>query len=359
MMTLEDDSEATVFYGKKGHKEGMVSVAPTGDAVYIMMFDEGLTYSLDSCRTIDKKITKLSRKLLEKDMTESKAFFGQVLVLESQTGNVKAWVALEDEFHNGNVTDAPLLKNTLCTDPQKALWAVMGLYDSHTAWTDSVDTKCGIDSIGNMIIRDHNWHHGGYGMVTYLEGFKKHSNIAMARAMEKGSPNSLGHDWWQVSNKPREMDALSVATMYNIIALDGKNVIIPSVNTDSITTCSPDIFPKKDFEVSHLMKEYLKATLQDGGIGSNWTTKNVDISGDYIVSRNCRPSLYDENLADLDKYYSEEGLSTYNQIIFVGYFPSNNPKYTICVSIDKEGLPAAGKLISNTVNKLAEYLIKH
>lgn len=359
MMTLEDDTEATVFYGKKGHKEGMVSVAPTGDAVYIMMFDEGLTYSLDSCRTIDKKITKLSRKLLEKDMTESKAFFGQVLVLESQTGNVKAWVSLEDEFHNGKVADAPLLKNTLCTDPQKALWAVMGLYDSHTAWTDSVDTKCGIDSIGNMIIRDHNWHHGGYGMVTYLEGFKKHSNIAMARAMEKGSPNSLGHDWWQVSDKPREMDALSVATMYNLIALDGKKVIIPSVNTDSITTCTPDIFPKKDFEVSHLMKEYLKATLQDGGIGSTWTTKKVDISGDYIVSRNCRPSLYDENLADLDKYYSEEGLSTYNQIIFVGYFPSDNPKYTICVSIDKEGLPAAGKLISNTVNKLAEYLIKH
>ena len=40
-------------------------------------------------------------------------------------------------------------------------------------------------------------------------------------------------------------------------------------------------------------------------------------------------------------------------------FPSDNPKYTICVSMDKTGMPIAGKLISNTVNKLAEYLNKH
>ena len=40
-------------------------------------------------------------------------------------------------------------------------------------------------------------------------------------------------------------------------------------------------------------------------------------------------------------------------------FPSDTPRYTICVSMDKTGMPIAGKLISNTVNKLAEYLNKH
>ena len=61
----------------------------------------------------------------------------------------------------------------------------------------------------------------------------------------------------------------------------------------------------------------------------------------------------------MELYFSEEGLETYNQVIFTGYFPSDNPKYTICVSMDKNGLPIAGALISNTVNKLAEYLVKH
>ena len=83
------------------------------------------------------------------------------------------------------------------------------------------------------------------------------------------------------------------------------------------------------------------------------------ISGDYVVHRNCRPTLYDDNAEQMEQYYSEEGLETYNQVIFTGYFPSDNPKYTICVSMDKTGMPIAGKFISNTVNKLAEYLNKH
>lgn len=359
MMELEDGNQATVFYGYKGHREGLVSIDHSGDVMSLMLPDKDMMYSLESCRTIDKKITNLSRKLLKKDMMECKAHFGQVLVLETQTGNVKAWIALEDEYHNGKPSDAPLYKHQLCTNPLKALWATMGLVESNTAWTDSVDTKCGIDSVGDLRIRDHNWYRGGYGKLTYLDGFKYHSNIAMAHAMEKSEHQSLKHEWWNVTDNPREMDALSVATMYNIIALDAKSLIIPSVNTDSILVLSSEGIPERDLKVAHMIRQYLKATLQNGGIGSKWTTKKVDISGDYVISHNCRPTIYDDNLADLDKYHSDEGLRTYNQLIFTGYFPSDNPRYTICVTIDKEGMPTYGGQISNTVNKLAEYLNKH
>ena len=156
MMELDDGSQETVFYGYKGHREGIVSVAPSGDILAITMPDKEQMYSLDSCRTIDKKITKLSHKLLKKDMKECGGHYGQVLVMESQTGNIKAWVALEDEYHNGHITDALLLKHQLCSDPMKPLMATIGLVDSHTSWNDSVDTKCGIDSVGDMRIKDHN-----------------------------------------------------------------------------------------------------------------------------------------------------------------------------------------------------------
>lgn len=359
MMDLEDGSQATMFYGYKGHRKGIISIGQSGNLVSMMMLDKDLMFSLDSCRTIDRKVMKLSRKLLSKDMKECNAHFGQVLVMETQTGNVKAWIALEDEYHNGKMSDAPLYKHQLCSDPQKALWATMGLVESNTEWTDSVDTKCGIDSVGDLRIKDHSWYHGGYGKLTYLEGFKFHSNIAMARAMEKSAHSSMQHEWWKVADHPREMDALSVATMYNLIALDGKSVIVPSVNSDSIRVLPTDIYPEQDFVVVHMMRQYLKATLQDGGIGSKWTTKKVDMSGDYVTSLNCRPTLYDDNLADVEQYHSEERLTTYNQVIFAGYFPSDNPRYTICVTLDKEGMPTYGKQISRTVNKLAEYLNKH
>ena len=61
----------------------------------------------------------------------------------------------------------------------------------------------------------------------------------------------------------------------------------------------------------------------------------------------------------MEKYYSKEGLQTYTQLIFTGYFPSDNPQYTICVTMDKKGKPIYGKLISNTVNGVVEYLSKH
>ena len=359
MMELDDGSQETVFYGYKGHREGIVSVAPSGDILAITMPDKEQMYSLDSCRTIDKKITKLSHKLLKKDMKECGGHYGQVLVMESQTGNIKAWVALEDENHNGHITDALLLKHQLCSDPMKPLMATIGMVDSHTSWSDSIDTKFGIDSVGDMRIRDHNWHRGGYGKVSFLDGFKWHSNIAMIRAMERRNPASLRHDWWRVADCPREMDALEIAQIYNVAALNGKTVIETSVNTDSIKVNTPEAGSTLDQEIIKMFREYLYATLNDGGIGSRWTSKKVHISGDYVVHRNCRPTLYDDNADQTEQYYSEEGLETYNQVIFTGFFPSDNPRYTICVSMDKTGMPIAGKLISNTVNKLAEYLNKH
>lgn len=357
MMELEDGSQATLFYGFQGHRKGIVSVGPDNDVMSMHMLDDDMAYKLDSCHTIDKSIMKLSRKLLEKDMKEYEGLYGQVLVLESQTGNVKAWVALEDELHDGNLTDAPLFKHQLCTDPQKAFYATMCLVDSNTSWSDSVDTKCGTDTIDGLIVRDHNWHRGGYGKITYLEGFKQHSNIALVRALEKANSN-LRYRWWTISDNPREMDALSVATLYNAAALNGEKLVLPSVNTDSIINETPDNLAQSDIKLIHMMKEYLKAILQNG-VGSRFITKEVDMSGEFIVHRNCRPTLYDDNLKDVEKYYSDEGLQTYNQVIFTGYFPSDNPRYTICVTMDKEAMPTSGRQICNTVNKLAEYLNKH
>ena len=228
LMELADGSQATVFLGLQGHRKGIVSVGPDNDVMSMLIPDEDMVYKLDSCRTIDKNIMKLSRKLLKKDMKENGGVYGQVLVLESQTGNIKAWVALEDELHDGNLTDAPLYKHQLCTDPQKAFFATMSLVDSNTSWNDSVDTKCGTDTIDGLLIRDHNWQRGGFGKITYLEGFKQHSNIALVRALEKAN-SDLRHKWWELSDNPREMDALSVAAQYNVTALNGKKMTPPTL----------------------------------------------------------------------------------------------------------------------------------
>lgn len=45
MMELDDGSQETVFYGYKGHREGIVSVAPSGDILAITMPDKEQMYS--------------------------------------------------------------------------------------------------------------------------------------------------------------------------------------------------------------------------------------------------------------------------------------------------------------------------
>ena len=360
MMNLEDGSKATVFGAKKGAKNGIVSVGPDGDVMSVNMDDKDLFYSLDDCKTIDANITKMARKLLMKELTSKaneNAMHGQVLVMDTQSGHIKAWVALEKSF-DGKYVDAPLRKNQCSAMPTKIIVASMAMPDAKLTWEDSVDTKNGVDSIGGIMIKDHNWTQGGNGIVSYKEGFKHHSDIAMARVVYAASSQRFTRLWNSFTNLPREIDAMTIAALYNVVALNGVKLIEPSVNTDSVQVVDLGT-EHADVDNVRMTHDILKMMLQDGGTGSDWTTKKVDLSGDYSVHRNCCPTLYDDNVADLEKYHSEEGLKTYDQIIFAGYFPSDNPRYTICVTMETKDTTSDGENISETVNKLSEYLNKH
>ena len=356
--TLDDGSQTPSFIGFWGHSRSIITVSDSGQVITFSKIDNDMCYDLESCRTIDNQLSKVCRNLLENDLMKCEALYGQVFVMDSQTGDVKAWVALEDKKNNGIFTDAPLYKHQLNSSPNKAFWATVAMVRSNTKWKHKVDTKNGIDSIGGLRIQDHNWHRGGYGKVSYLYGFTHHSDIAMAKVIEKAMPDRFELDWFSISNKPRAKDAMELAKIYTTIAFDGRRIVEPSVNTDSIkiTAGTPS---DAELKVNKMFKEYLKESLQGDGIYSKWTTQKVDILGDYVYQRDCRPTLYDDNIKDMDKYYTGECLDTYNQVIFTGFFPSKNPRYTICVSMDKEGLPLSGALIRNTVNGVAEYLNEH
>ena len=358
IMNLEDGNQATVFYGKKGIRRGVVAVSPDDKVSLLTQEDNEMFYSLDSCTTIDKRIEDIARKLLKNGL-ESKAnegaMYGQILVMDTKTAQIKSWVALEDEFGNGKFENARLRKNQCSMMPLKIIMATMAMSDANLSLEDMVDTKSGIDSIGGLCIKDHNMQRGGYGRLTYKDAFKQHSNIAMAQAMYASDHFRFQH-MWQRNYMPRETDAMNIAALYNVVANGGK-VFVPSVNSDSVRLDCEEDFPNA--RQMKMAQEILRATLQENGIGSEWTTRKVDLSGDYVTHRNCQPTLYDDNVGDLDKYYTYEGMQNYSQVIFTGYLPSDNPKYTICVTMDSKNDEICGRNISTIVNKLVEYLNKH
>lgn len=319
------------------------------------VLDNSLTYTLDSCRTIDKRLMKKCREILKTNMENvDSALHAEVLVMDTESGHIKAWVALEDQ--NGRIKDAELRKNHVSLLPLKYVLACASLSDANISLNDMVDTKCGVDSVGSFLVRDHNWRRGGYGRVTYKEAFTKHSDIAMAKAMYTADPSRFLMLWHDINNSPRVADALQVSAFYNVIANKGI-VIVPSVNTDSVhIEINDDDFPTS--RQVDICRKVLKATLQEDGIGSSWTTKKVDIAGNYAVHHIYQPALLDENVGEAESWHTEE-FHCYDQIIFTGYLPSDKPRYTICVVMDRKGMESSGKTISYTVNTLAEYLNRH
>lgn len=358
IMNLEGGNQATVFYGKKGIREGAVAVDPDDQVMELTQEDNEMFYSLGSCTTIDKSIEKFARKLL-KDKLESKdnegAMYGQILVMDTKTAQIKAWVAMKDEFGNGKFENARLQKNQCSMLPLKIIMATMAISDANLSLEDTVDTKFGTDSIGGLCIKDRNMQRGGYGRLSYRDAFKLHSNIAMAKAMY-ASDHFRFQQMWQRNYMARETDAMNIAALYNVVA-NGGIVYVPSVISDSVRLDCEEDFPNA--RQIKMAQDILRKTLQDGGIGSQWTTRKVDLSGDYTTYRNCPPTLYDDNAGDLDKFYSDEGMQSYSQVIFAGYLPSDTPQYTICVTMDSKHNEISGKNISSIVNELAEYLNKH
>lgn len=354
---MENGDVAFLFSAKKGTKKGIVSVGASDNVVSIMMDDEDLIYSLDKCKTIDNNIAKEARKILLRNLKSKVnigATHGQILVMDSKSGQIKAWVALEKSANNKVINKAPLRRHQCSSMPGKILISSMAMPQANLAWDDIFDAKNGIDTIGGIVIKDENFNEYGSQFISYKEAFKSHSDIAMAKMLQKITGDQFSERWNLFTDSPREIDALTIAAMYNYIASNGI-AIEPSVNSDSV-----EVFENKRTDVKsiEMTRELLKNMLQSGSKGSIWTTQKVDLSGDYCIHNNCRPTIYDENTTDIERYYSDKGLRTYDQIIFAGYLPSDEPRYTICITMDTREAVVNESNIAYTVNKLAKYLDK-
>lgn len=350
-----DDNETALFYGRKGFKMGTVTVSPDGKVTDQMEDEEELFFTPDSFKTVDKSLNNLVTDLLMQEATSEEnegAFHAEALVMDVETGCVKSWVALEDKSGTGVFEKVRPKRFQVSGNSMRLLLATMALADANLSLEDSVDAKCGIDTIGGFIIRDHNYSLGGYGHTTYKEAFKNHSNIAMARALFLADSTSFRDKLMYVFDNPRAMDAYSVASIYNLMDRESAYTYL-ALNTGAVVIADDAALTEKQ---AAMCREILKATLQEDGIGSRWTTDKVDISGEYSLDLYCRPTVYDDNAKELDKYYRGERTKIYRQVTFCGYFPSDNPRYVICVTMNKNNIKCFGKNISNTVNKLAEFL---
>ena len=327
--------------------------------------------------TIDSTLQVNATSILEEKLSEINAQSGQVIVMEVQSGQIKALVGLtrKDSANYQSCENFSVWQSTGLMHPISLLAA---LETGKVKLSDKVDTGNGIYQIHGRELKDHNWHRGGYGELTVQEGLAASSNIAIYKTMEKafgnnpqsyfdllanmsyGKPDSItgianlkpahfitpkDNNWtktafvWSIIGYNQHISPIQILTFYNAIANNGK-MIQPQLYKDSVVVINPQIASRASIDS---LKKALVFNITDG-LGQPAKSDKVLVAGMQGTS-----SLSTNEDSTKDMYAVE----------FCGYFPTDNPKYSIIVSINKAGLPASGGLMAGDVfKKIADNIIE-
>lgn len=337
-------------------------------AIYCLCACQNKKTGLVQTTTIDSTLQVNATSTLEHKLSEINALSGQIIIMEVQTGQIKALVGLErkDSADYQHCEDFAIQQPTGLMNPISVLAA---LETGKVKLDDIVDTGNGIYLVNGNEVKDHNWNRGGYGEITMKEGIAVNSNIATAKTMNKVFGNS-SQSYFDMLNimdygkpdsikgidnlKPITKDTTSLAwfsighnqliapiqtlTFYNAIANNGK-MVQPQLYKDSIIVINPQIASKTSIDS---LKQALLFNITDG-LGKPAYSNKVLVAGIQGTT-----SLTTNEDTTKNEYAAE----------FCGYFPADNPKYSIIVSINKAGLPVSGGLMASDVfRQITEYII--
>lgn len=142
------------------------------------------TKTIELTSTIDSTLQIKATSILENKLTELNALSGQAIVMEVQTGHIKAMVGLErkDSADYQSCENFSQTHESALIQPISILAA---LETGKVKLADTVDVGDGIYICKGDTIKDHNWHRGGYDEISIKQGLASSSNIAVYKTMEK------------------------------------------------------------------------------------------------------------------------------------------------------------------------------
>ena len=128
--------------------------------------------------TIDSTLQVKATSILENKLSELNALSVQAIVMEVQTGHIKAMVELErkDSADYQPCENFSQAHESALIQPISILAA---LETGEVKLSDKVDTGEGIYQVHDRELKDHNWHRGGYGEISIKQGLASSSNIAI------------------------------------------------------------------------------------------------------------------------------------------------------------------------------------
>ena len=328
--------------------------------------------TIELMSTIDSTLQVKVTSILENKLSELNALSGQTIIMEVQTGHIKAMVGLEST-DSANYQPCENFSQAYESALIHPISILAALETGKVKLADTVDVGNGSYSIQDRELKDHNWHRGGYGEISIKQGLASSSNIAVYKTMEKafgnnaqayfnllnnmsyGKPDSIAgianlkpayfvtpkdSGWsdtafaWFCIGYNQTITPIQMLTFYNAIANSGK-MVQPQLYKDSTTVINPQIVSQANIDS---LKQALEYVVTDG-LGQPTKSDKIQIAGETGTVQ----------------------LENGNYIVeFCGYFPTNAPQYSIIVSIHKDGLPASGGLMAGDVfRQIVDGIIYH
>ena len=291
--------------------------------------------------TIDVSLQNKVDTLLATTLTEHKATSGKVIIMETATGYIRAMVGLERKDTLSPFQPTIDFCTPYPTEQRQVVTLLAALETGKVSLSDTVDVGSGIYISDSDTIKDHNWHRGGYGKITVewamaassrigevlirerAFGDKKSEYEAAIEQIGYGKPDlAKGLDCIPNTDAATsKISPIQLITFYNAIANHGC-MVQPQIYKDSVAIISPQIASKASI---NSVCQTLEKTVAEGlGKRANTDKTKVAGRGGMIQIENSYDSTY---IMD-----------------FCGYFPANNPRHTILVVLEKQGLPASGNI---------------
>mgnify|MGYP001777474498 FL=1 len=263
--------------------------------------------------TTDGDLQAKVTSIMESKLKEFDAQSGRVVVMDVQTGQVKA--SYGEDF------TTPYRSELVCS---ATLLAALKTGKVHLA--DTIDTENGVCVVGNDTLFDNNWRKGGYGKMTVRQAFAYNSVVGNYKMAAKAFDGNME----EYLSKVREIYSMTGDTTSLIVfANHGEWATVPPMLTLALVN------KIAANEGNDSLKSALRYAVTDG-LGMKANTDKTEVAG---ISGTTRQE---------DGSYMAE---------FCGYFPFKNPKYSIIVAIHKKDIPISGGAMAGSVFKeIVEYL---
>ena len=381
-LELQYDS---VLKGKEGvsHRQKVMNK-------YLNITDIPPVDGCDIITTIDVGMQDIAEKALVDQLKEINGNVGVAIIMEVKTGEVKAIVNMT----KGNDGIFREVKNNAVSDMMepgstfKTASIMVALEDGYITPDQLVDTKNGVYMMHGRPMKDHNWTRGGYGVIDITKVLMVSSNIGVSRVIDENYQNQpekfveglykLGlatplnldipgaahkpnirkptkENWyktalpWMSIGYETQVPPMNTLTFYNAIANNGvmvkpkfvKSIVKDGQVIEEIPTevLNPAIASPKTIEQIQTILEKVVSE----GLGKPAGSKQFHVSGKTGTAQVSKGSGGYKN-----------GTMQY-LVSFCGYFPSEAPKYSCIVAIQKSGLPASGGLMAGSVfSEIAE-----